>query len=214
MLANTIIMFSIFILLLLSNEVSSNAITKKNLTVSMEDSSMYSVDFVNELDSNFQNIYSNIALEDDYLILDKNDTVYFPTKPEIGRIYDLKSSNKMWISELTIERINQTSISFKVAFTDRLKYTFVEKGIATLKPSFMLSSETEDINGELYYLVYIEEEGKRNIAIRLGVDKSTNNLLLARIAIKGIDRCSIIELDKLPTYREDSNYIKSKELLK
>lgn len=211
---NTIIMFSLFILLLFISEVSSNANPKKNLTVSIEDSSLYSVEFVNELDSNFENVYKSIVLEEDHLILDKRDTVYFPRKPEIGRVYVLKSSNRMWISELTIERLNQTSISYSVAFTDRLGYKIVEKGIATLKPSFMLGSETDDINGELYYLVYIENVGNRSIAIRLGVEEATDSLLLARIAIKGIDRCSIIDLDKLPTYKEESNYIKNKEPLK
>lgn len=211
---NTIIMFSIFILLLLLSEVSSNSNPKKNLTLSIEDSSMYSVEFINELDSNFENIYKNIVLEEDHLILDKRDTIYFPKKPEIGRVYVLKSSNKMWISELIIERLNQTSISYKVAFTDRLGYKIEEKGIADLKPSFMLGSKTDDINDELYYLVYIEKDGNRSIAIRLGLEETNDGQLLARIAIKGIDRCSIIELDKLPTYKEDSNYIKNKEPLK
>lgn len=175
---------------------------KNNLTISIDDREQYSEEFINELDSKFESLYKSIELEDNLLIFDKRDTMYFPEEPLLEEIYTLKANNKMWLSELTIERINQTSIKFNVDFTDRLGYKISEKGIATLSPSFILGSESDDIKGEVYYQVYVHRNGNRNIAIRLGVEKGTENLLIGRIQIAGIERCSIIETDRLPNYRE------------
>lgn len=175
---------------------------KNNLTISIEDKDQYSEEFIKELDTKFESLYKNIDLEDNLLILDKRDTMYFPEEPLMEEIYTLKANNKMWLSELTVERINQTSIKFNVAFTDRLGYKIAEKGIATLSPSFILGSDSDDINGEVYYLVYVHRDGNRNISIRLGVEKGSVNLLIGRIQIAGIERCSIIETDRLPLYKE------------
>lgn len=175
---------------------------KNNLNISIEDREQYSEEFINELDSKFESLYKSIDLEDNLLILDKRDTIYFPEKPKMEEIYTLKANNKMWLSELTVERVNQTSIKFNVAFTDRLGYKIAEKGVATLSPSFILANKSDDINGEVYYLVYVHRDGNRNIAIRLGIEEGTDNLLIGRIQIAGIDRCSIIETDKLPVYKE------------
>lgn len=193
----------ITILLIVGSFSLADAKPRKNhLTISIEDKDQYSEEFVTELDTKFEDLYTSIDLEDNLLILDKRDTMYFPEEPVMEEIYTLKASNKMWISELTVERINQTSIKFNVAFTDRLGYKIAEKGIATLSPSFILGSESDDINGEVYYLVYVHRDGNRNIAIRLGIEKGTENLLIGRIQIAGIERCSIIETDRLPVYKE------------
>lgn len=178
---------------------------KKKVAISIEKGSRYNDEFVkrvhnSELEKQFKSIY----YKDSIIILDKIDTIYFPIRPEIGRFYILKSKNKMWISELVVERKDLTSIEYMVAFTDRLGYRIEEKGIATLNPTFVLGDETDEIDGDAYLVdEYIEKLGNRYISIRLGVKSITDTTLLGRVYIEGIDRCSIIELDELPVYKED-----------
>ena len=184
----------------------STAKPKKNkLTISVEDKCDYSSVFLKDLkNSKLDDVYKSINLKDSLVILDNKDTVYFPTKPEVKKMYFLKSSNKMWISELRVERINQSSIEYMVAYTDRLGYRIEEKGIANLNPTFVLGSEIDDVNGIAFAAnEYSDNDGKRYISIRLGVEDDSDSLLLGRVFIKGIDRCSIIEMEKLPIYKEE-----------
>lgn len=195
----------ITILLLVGFSSSSTAKPKKNkLAISVEDSCDYSSVFLLDLKkSKLEDVYKSIYLKDSLVILDNKDTVYFPAKPEVKKMYFLKSSNKMWISELRVERINQTSIEYMVAYTDRLGYRIEEKGIAHLNPTFVLGSEIDDVNGIAFAAdEYSDNDGKRYISIRLGVSDDSDSILQGRVFIKGIDRCSIIEMEKLPIYKE------------
>lgn len=196
----------ITIMLLVGFSSLSTAKPKKNkLTISVEDKCDYSSVFLKDLkNSKLDDVYKSINLKDSLVILDNKDTVYFPTKPEVKKMYFLKSSNKMWISELRVERINQSSIEYMVAYTDRLGYRIEEKGIANLNPTFVLGSEIDDVNGIAFAAnEYSDNDGKRYISIRLGVEDDSDSLLLGRVFIKGIDRCSIIEMEKLPIYKEE-----------
>lgn len=198
----------ITILLLAGFSPSTNAKPKKNkLDVSIEDSCDYSKIFLQNLkNSKLEDLYKSINLKDSLVILDNKDTVYFPERPKLKKMYFLKSSNRMWVSELRVERINQTSIEYMVAYTDRLGYRIEEKGIANLNPSFVLGSEIDDVNGIAFAAnEYSESDGKRFISIKLGVEDNSDSLLMGRVFIKGIERCSIIKMEKLPIYKEDED---------
>ncbi len=199
------LLFSIYLIIGCFNLADAKPKNSK-VAISIEKGSRYNDEFIKLIhNSGFEKEYKSIYYKDSIIILDKKDTVYFPIKPEIGRFYILKSQNKMWISELVIERIDLTSIEYKVAFTDRLGYRIEEKGIAILNPTFVLGSELDKIDGDAYLVdEYIHNDGDRYVSISLGVKSINDNYLLGRVSIDGIDRCSIIELDKLPIYVEET----------
>ncbi|MCT4666184.1 MAG: hypothetical protein N4A45_13240 [Flavobacteriales bacterium] len=158
----------------ISNEVK----TKKNDdSIFIKDSSDYSIRFLNSMIELGMN---NVSLVDSFLILSSRDTVTFPQIPEIGKKTILTAKKDEFAIALTIKRINQTTIDYKIEMVEIGNTSYNYKGQADLMPRFYLGSETDE--SSLTGISYLSTEFSNNhdscyTYIRLGKEDSMPYLL-------------------------------------
>lgn len=187
-----------------SQEHDTTTITNEN-ALRIDDESMYSQIFIGSLRKNKQ--LQNIQLADGLMILDQNDTTYFPEIPEIGRsLTFIGMTNEIEIS-LAIRRINYTSIKYNISMHSEQHPTAQTQGVADIGAYFFLGSEsdTDDETQANYFSTeYAHTYDTCYTYIRIGnVEESNKKTLLAKLVKNCNGAMADLDLENCPTLRQE-----------
>ncbi len=180
---------------ILNDSVENKQVIKKEVIVTVNNASDYSENFISGLKE--LHSYSEFKLITNYMVINKQDTVYFPAYPKINKKVVLTAVKEGLAIALTVQRINQTSIKYKLEMVEFGKANFKSEGIAEISPAFFLESKTaaNALTGNLYvFNSFLDNNKDCNTEITLG--KETNvNYLLARIIKNCNGKIKDINLD-------------------
>ena len=175
---------------------------KKDAIVIVEKKSDYSEKFISGLRELYG--FGDFKLSNNYLILNKNDTIEFPNEPKINKKVVLKAKQEELEIILTLKRKNQVQIEYEIGMYGFSKNDFISKGIAEINSSFFLGSETDtnDLNGIGYLSTeFSDNKGECYTNIRLGTEENAKNLL-GKITKNCNGEIVDINLNNFPTLRE------------
>jgi hypothetical protein len=181
-------------------EKKTNVENDKSIFV--KDSSDYSTSFLNQMEKSG---IKNVSLVDSFLILGLTDTVTFPQIPKIGKRTVLTAKKDELAIALTIERINQTTIDYKIEMVEFGNASYNYKGQADLNPRFYFGSETDE--SSLSGISYLSTEFRDNedscyTNIRLGKEEDSGSYLLGKVIKNCNGKLRSIDLDNFPTLVE------------
>ncbi|MGV3631944.1 MAG: hypothetical protein ACO1O6_12110 [Bacteroidota bacterium] len=138
-----------------------------------KDISRYERRFIEETeDLRKHSEYNNFDFRDEFLIINKKDTFLFPGLPEMNDKFFLTEGKDDLRVILMIERVNFTSIDFKI-WLDKGNVHHESRGRATLLSGFFLGEETEEYKGKTYPVSefsYHSEDNACFAYIRIGKD--------------------------------------------
>ena len=170
--------------------------------IEIADSSDYSADFIDDL---HQTGVKDVRLIGDMFIQNGGDTVYFPQYPVLGREIVLAGKKADLEITLTVRRINQTTIDYKVEMMKSNKERFSKRGQANIYPQFYLGSESDesDISGIAYMADQYEDINDSCYTyIRLGKEEDSGSQLLGKLIMNCNGKIHDIDLDNFPTLIE------------
>lgn len=179
----------------LSEEQNDNSIFIK-------DSSDYSTNFLKEMKKSGM---KNISLVDSFLILGQTDTVPFPQTPKIGKKTILTAKKDELAIALTIERINQTTINYRLEMVEFGNASFNYDGQAELSPRFHLGAETDEssLSGISYLSTqFSDSQDSCYTYIRLGKEEDSGPYLLGKLIKNCNGKLRNIDLEDFPTLVE------------
>jgi len=175
---------------------------KKENSIFIKDSSQYSFRFLKEIEKSKM---KTTALIDNILVLEENDTISFPDIPSIGKKKVLTAKKGKLAIALTIKRINQTTIDYKIEMVEFGKANYNNQGQADLSPHFYFGSETDtsSLSGTSYFSTeFSNSQDSCYTYIRLGKEEKLGTYLQGKI-IKNCNRkIRDIGLDNFPTLIE------------
>lgn len=135
--------------------------------------SMYDRRFIEETeDLRKHSTYNDFQFLDEQLIINRKDTFLFPALPEMHDRFFMTESKDGVRALLMIERVNFTSIDFKI-WLDKGSLQHTSEGRATLLSGFFLGKETEEFRGKSYPVSefsYHSEDNDCFAYIRIGKD--------------------------------------------
>jgi len=177
---------------------------EKQSKIFIKDKTKYSATFINELTAS--NYNEPIKLIDKYIVVGK-DTTEFPHDLNVNQTTIFKATKDNKNYDLTVTRINETTLKFIFKLTDNDQKTLhTESGEATLGAMFFLASEVDedDQTGEAYgSSEYWKTDNDGRFSARIG-SKDDNGKLRATITYwcdgKRKDK---INLDDCPTLRTE-----------
>jgi len=179
-------------------------IKQKQCKIIIKDKTNYSATFIDELIAS--NYKEPIKLIDNHIIVGK-DTTNFPHDLNINQTTVFKATKDKRNYDLTVTRINETTLKFIFKLTDNEQKTLhTETGEATLGAMFFLASEVDedDQTGEAYgSSEYWKKKNDSWLSIRVG-GKDNNGKLRAIISY-GCDNKNKKELnlDECPILRTE-----------
>ncbi|PHR47043.1 MAG: hypothetical protein COA32_08965 [Fluviicola sp.] len=161
-------------------------------TIYIKDSSDYSTRFLKEMAKSGM---SNVSLIDSFMIFGQTDTVTFPEVPRVGRRTILTAKKDHLAIALTVERINQTTIDYKIEMVEFGNAGYTYEGQADLYHRFHLGAEVDenDMTGGAYLSYEFSDLSDTcKTVIRLGEDE---HYLLGKIIKNCNGKIRDIELD-------------------
>lgn len=164
-------------------------------SIFIKDRSDYSTRFLKEMAKSGM---SNVSLIDSFLIFGQTDTVSFPEVPRIGRRTILTAKKDHLAIAVTVERINQTTIDYRIEIVEFGNAGYTYEGQADLHPGFHFGAEVDenDITGMAYLsFEFSNSNDTCNTSIRLGEDE---HRLLGKIKKNCNGKIRDIELDNFP----------------
>ena len=175
---------------------------KNDNSIFIKDSSDYSISFLNAM---IESGIDNVSLVDSFLILSPTDTVTFPQIPEVGKKTTLTAKKDELAIALTIDRINQTTIDYKIEMVEFGNASYNYEGQADLIPRFYFGAETDE--SSLSGISYLSTEFSSNqdscyTYIRLGKEGDSGPYLLGKIIKNCNGNIKDIGLDDFPTLVE------------
>ncbi len=186
------------------NKTEQNKMTsgQDKKSIFIKDSSDYSTSFLKEMKKSRMN---NVSLVDSFLILGATDTVTFPQTPKIGKKTILTAKKGELAIDLTVERINQTTIGYKLEMIEFGNASYQQEGQADLNPRFYFGAETDksSISGTSYFSTEFNDgQDSCYTYIRLGREGDSGPYLLGKIKKNCNGKLRDIELDNFPTLVE------------
>ena len=183
-------------------EQPSSTNDKIDNSIFIKDSSDYSISFLNAM---IESGMDNVSLVDSFLILSPTDTVTFPQIPKVGKKTILTAKKDELAIALTIKRINQTTIDYKIEMVEFGKASYNYEGQADLIPRFYFGAETDE--SSLSGISYLSTEFSTNqdscyTYIRLGREEDSGRYLLGKIIKNCNGKIKDIGLDNFPTLVE------------
>lgn len=163
----------------------------------------YSEKFVNGL---VKQPYDTIVLMEDFMVMGGQDTISFPSIPELNKSVQLVGKKENKAVMIRVLRLNNTSIKYHIELVEFGNSSIEEDGIAELNTSFYLGSEIDisDYSGTAYdateYTNY--KEGDCYTIIRLGYDEDSGGLMLGKFIKNCNNDIDDITLDYFPTLIE------------
>ena len=176
--------------------------TKNDKSIFIKDSADYSTSFLNKMKKSGM---KNVSLVDSFLILGQTDTVTFPQTPQIGKRTVLTAKKDELAIALTIERINQTTIDYKIEMVEFGNASYNHKGQADLNPRFYFGAETDEssLSGISYLSTeFSDSRDSCYTYIRLGREEDSGPFLLGKIIKNCNGKLQDIRLDNFPTLIE------------
>lgn len=170
-------------------------------TVVVKDKTRYSADFLTQLRS--FNYSTHYQLFDSMLVIGQLDTAYFPTDLPLKRSRLFSGRSKDTRYDLTLSRINYTTIYFSLAITKTGNPPSKREGYADIGVGFFLASEVdEDEKTGMAYgsTEYSHETAECALGIRIGMDDKKK--LRARIVGQCKDKPKGEQLINSPTLYE------------
>jgi hypothetical protein len=168
----------------------------------IRDSSDYSLSFLKSLNKPGNN-YWKYELDSNLLIINERDSAKFPNAPPLGHIIHLANKSEDLEINLTVKRINQSTIEYVIESRSDNKNHVVKKGIADLYPVFYLGTEEDkdDLSGNYYSSIeYWDINDSLMTAIRIGENPTKKDSFLGKVKVKmGSLK---IDLDNFPTLIE------------
>lgn len=200
----------IYVILLFSTAASCqttssdkvDAQSANNNSMFVKDSSDYSLKFLNELSESGM---KDVSLVDSFMILGERDTISFPKIPKIGKRCVLTAKKGELAIALTIKRVNQTSIDYKIEMVEFGKANFTSEGQADLKPHFYFGSESDEnsLTGNSYFSTeFSNNRDSCYTYIRLGREEDSSPYLLGKINKNCNGEIKDVELGNFPTLIE------------
>jgi len=171
-------------------------------SIFVKDSADYSAAFLKELKASGM---KDLSLVDSFLILGPRDTVSFPQIPKISQMTVFTARKGDLAIALTVERINQTTIDYKVEMVEFGKARHISKGKADLNIGFYFGAETDENTrtGTSYLSTqFIDQNDSCYTFIRIGSEDESNRYLLGRLIKNCNGKIIDIGLDNFPTLIE------------
>ncbi len=156
----------------------SSEIQNKVAVVIVKNKSDYSENFIDSLTK--MSRFREFELSDNFMIVNKKDTVYFPDRPKINKRVILTAKKEELAIALSIKRKNQVLIEYKIEMVEFGKASFNTKGVAEIRPSFFLKPQydTNNITGTVYSSTsFRDDRGECHNEIRLGYGNKMKFLL-------------------------------------
>jgi hypothetical protein len=131
--------------------------------------------------------YEKIELRDSLLILDGKEAHSFPSIPEKGRNITFTGVLDKLMIALHVERLNSTTVEYRIEMVEWGKGSHKLKGTAELPPGFFLPQEQEqdvhDPSGKTYAVVKFTDnrEGDCPVEVRIGTEPFGQPYLLAKL---------------------------------
>jgi len=170
----------------------------------IDDELQYSKNFISFLRK--VNGMEIIEFKGGLMILNQKDSINFPEIPEINKKMVFTGRKQNLTIVLIINRINYTSIEFKLEMVDFGKTSKTETGVADLGGFFFLGSETDtdEITNVSYSSIqYSTTTDSCYTNIRIGnKEDSPEKSLLAKIEKNCNGEIMTINLDNFPNLRE------------
>lgn len=179
-----------------NKEVKSNAVTDTLLIVKATQN--FSPEFLQRLKKSGQ--AKKYLLDDDFMIMDDKDTVWFSLILELGTPFTLTGQRGNDNYTLIVTQINYSTIKFKFLIINSGKIIFEKAGEASLSPNFFLGAETDedDKTGDGYIATeYWKIDDDCEFSIRLGTD----DVIKAKVKSHCKQKSMEIKLDDCPTLR-------------
>ena len=176
--------------------------TDTTATLVIKDKTKYSAKFINNL--KFFHYSTNYQLLDSILIIGQLDTAHFPTDLPLNSPRRLSGSSKNDRYEITLSRINYTTVYYSLAIYKSNKLSVSHKGYADIAAGFFLGSETdEDEKTGFSYgsTAYSSQTADCILSIRIG--KNELEKLCAKVVKHCKDKTKDIPLDDCPTLYEN-----------
>ena len=167
-------------------------------TLIIKDKTKYSEEFLSKLKS-FTYSY-NYQLLDSLLIVGQLDTAYFPTVLPLKKPRKLSGRSKDTRYDLTLSRINYTTVYYRLTIYKAGKLSSNQKGHADIGTGFFLGFETdEDEKTGISYgsTAYSNQTTDCILSIRIG--KNEMQKLCAKVTRQCKDKTKDIQLDDCPT---------------
>lgn len=177
-------------------------ILKTESAIFIKDSNDYSARFLAEIAKSEQ---SAISLIDSLLIIEEKDTITFPQVPKIGKSTVLTARKDDIAIGLTIERINQTTIDYRIEMVEYGMASYKFTGRADLSAKFYLGSEMDEssFSGNAYFSAeFCDDRDTCYTCIRLGTEEGSGQYLLGKLIKNCNEQKRDIELDNFPTLIE------------
>ncbi|GAB5464687.1 MAG: hypothetical protein Kapaf2KO_01230 [Candidatus Kapaibacteriales bacterium] len=184
------------------SEYKTGSSSLSNKSIYVKDSNDYSKAFLKEIEvSGLDDIY----LIDSILILSRKDTVIFPREPQIGEITVLTAKKNDLAVALTIQRINQSTIDYKIEIVQFGSTNYSYEGQADLNAQFYLGAEIDisSLSGMSYHTTeFSDNQDSCYTYIRLGKDESSGSFLLGKIQKNCNGSINDIRFDNFPSLIE------------
>lgn len=189
-----------------SLDVGNESPSRKETKIVIKNKSAYAEKFLQGLK---ELGYEKFELKDSLLLIDNQDTVYFPETPKIGKQTILTGSKDNLTIELTVKRINYTTLGYKIKMSESGKTSHSQIGKADITPSFFFGEESDESETTgVVYSVSEYTEYKDNDCytfIRLGYEEETGPYLLGKIKKNCNEKMKDIDLSNFTTLVEVPN---------
>lgn len=173
---------------------------KDKATIFIKDSSDYSSNFLAALEKSGMPSY---ALIDSFLIIE-SDTIPFPAIPKMGKKTVLTAKKETLAIALTIQRVNQTTLDYRLEMVEFGKASFHYKGQADLSSYFYLATEMDEssLSGMTYSSIeFSDGQDACHVYIRLGKEEGRPHLL-GKLIKNCNGKLRTIDLSNFPTLVE------------
>ena len=184
-----------------SPKVISTPVNSMVERVYIKDKSKYSQIFINELKAS--NYPDPIKVIDNYMIVGA-DTTAFPNDIKPGKSYAFTAKKDDQLYDLSLKRINETTLSFDFKFYEKDSLVYKESGNANLSALFFLASENDDddqTNDSYGVTEYSKKSKYCWFKIRLGIGRDDQNKLRATINKGCENKSKTPEITASPTLR-------------
>lgn len=176
---------------------------KKETEMVIKNRSEYSGKFVKALK---ELGFKKVELQDSLLIVDGEDTTYFPAAPRRGQQMTLTGKKGNLAIALTITRVNYTTIDYKVEMVEFGVTSHHHSGQADMSSGFLLGEESDqsEKTGNSYFVTeFTDDEDKECYTyIRLGYEEETGPYLLGKLKKNCNGKVKAITLDNFTTLME------------
>lgn len=174
---------------------AENPKTSRNITVAHTED--YDPKFVAELAKTGPGPFNLI---DDKLVV-SGDTVAFPNRPKVAEHVVFTGRQGDLAISLTVKRVNQTTIDYRIEMVEFGKSEHNEEGRAHLSPGFYLGAETDEIDGLAYSADEYLDNSKQGCLTKIRIGESSGQLR-AKLYKSCNGKLREITLDNFPALNE------------